>query len=104
MIEKKRHPLNKRMLLTPLFLILVMAIALSVGCVPQEEVRVEAFSYLEQMSREGINTIDTEIAKIDQQLRDTEEKLLKLDQVAASALKWVEDKKATIDITMVPCG
>jgi hypothetical protein len=56
------------------------------------------------MNKAGIASFDAEIAKIDQQLRDNQDNFTKLDQVVASALKWVEDKKATVDINAIPCG
>lgn len=89
-----------------LFLVALFAlVVLSLNCsTAREDVRGETYTVLQQMNKAGIASFDAEIAKIDQQLRDNQDNFTKLDQVVASALKWVEDKKATVDINAIPCG
>jgi TolA-binding protein len=77
----------------------------SAGCVwPQEQIRSEAFASLEQVNKKAVSSFDAEIAKIDQQLRDTEDRIAKLEQVIAPVWEWVEIKKTTTDFSSLSCG
>ena len=78
--------------------------AVSLSCAQRDEVRSEAYVAFAEMNKAGVSSFDGEIARIDKQLRDTQDNLVKLDQVLAPALKWVEDKKVTTDINAIPCG
>lgn len=86
--------------------LLVMAglLALSAGCAPPEkDVRPEAFAILEQMNRTGMQRIDAEIARLDQLLRDVEDRIAKLEQILPQTQQWLEAKK-TGNYEDVPCG
>jgi hypothetical protein len=94
---------------TILFALSVVALlampALSAGCAwPQEQIRSEAFAYLEQVNKKAVSSFDAEIAKIDQQMRDTEDRAAKLEQVLGPVLQWVELKKTTTDFSSLTCG
>jgi hypothetical protein len=79
--------------------------AVSVGCIwPQAQIRSEGFAYLEQMNKKAVGNFDAEIAKIDQQLRDAEERAAKLGQLLKPVYEWVELKKTTTDFSALTCG
>lgn len=84
--------MNRRILAVVLIMLTVV-FALSVRCVPQDQIKTGAFNALIEMANAGIKGVDADIVRIDQRLYDTEEKLLKIEQVAKSALKWVEYQK-----------
>lgn len=84
--------MNRRILAVVLIM-LTLVFALSVGCVPQNQIKTGAFNSLVQMNEAGIKGIDSEIVRIDQSIYDAKVRLLKLEQVAKPALKWVEYQK-----------
>jgi hypothetical protein len=102
---KKPEIVNMKRITATLFLILLFAIAaVSFNCGQRDEVRSEAYVALAEMNKAAVSNFDVEIAKIDQQQRDNQVSRVKLEQVLVPALKWVEDKKVSIDINSIPCG
>lgn len=87
--------------------IIVMLIApylvLLAACEPQADIRTEAYLALEQMYNVSIQTIDVDIAHIDQFLNDVEAKETNLAQIIALTQLWVAQKKAA-DYSGLPCG
>lgn len=92
--------MKSRILLT-LFFITVVALS-SLSCVPQVDIRGEAFVALEQMYNSGLKRMDAEIAQFDQELLDIDDRVTKLEQIIPQAEKWIEEKKSG-DYD-VPCG
>jgi len=88
-----------------LFIVALFTMAvISLSCAQRDEVRNEAYVAFTEMNTVGVKSFNAELTRIDRQLRDTQDNLVKLDQVLAPALKWVEDKKTTTDINTIPCG
>lgn len=87
----------------PIVIFIVPYIVLLAACEHQADVRPEAFSALEQMRKTSVQSIDADIAQIDQLLTDIEDKEAKLEQIVVQVQKWVEQKKAS-DYTKLPCG
>ncbi|MCJ7654749.1 MAG: hypothetical protein MUO97_05520 [Dehalococcoidia bacterium] len=76
------------------FVVFVVILFLPVSCASHKDIiRSEAVGVLTLLNVKGITKVDDDIAKIDQRLYDTEEKIAKLEQVLAPALKWVEYQK-----------
>lgn len=75
------------------FILLTTVIIMSAGCTSRA-IASEAAQSLIQMSKAAVENIDSEIAALDKQLYDTQEQLLKLDQVLDPALKWVDYQKS----------
>ncbi|HEX75182.1 MAG TPA: FHA domain-containing protein [Dehalococcoidia bacterium] len=63
----------------------------------KEDIKVEVGECLMEMNTAAIDDIDLELDEIGQQARETEEKLLKLEQVVTPALEWVDYQKANTD-------
>jgi len=79
--------------------IALVVIVLSVTCAPDTPNRQlisDVFGALEQTATTGVAEIDTELERIYQNLYETEEKILKLEQVMQPALEWVEYQE-TVD-------
>ena len=92
--------MRKRILFT-LFFITAVAVS-SLRCAPQVDVRAEAFTALEQMYKSGVQRMDAEIAQFDQELRNIDDRVVKLEEIVPQAEKWLEEKKSG-DLD-VPCG
>lgn len=78
---------------------IVIFVLLTTGVIPATSctsrvIAVEAAQSVMQMNKGAVENIDSEIASTDRQLYDTEEKLLKLDQVLTSAFDWVDYQKS----------
>lgn len=93
----------KRRFLPALVLVAVLLAFLG-GCrLLEKDIRPEAFAVLEQMHRTGAQRVDAEIARLDQLLRDVEDRTVKLEQLVPQTAKWLEEKKAA-DYSEMPCG
>ena len=75
------------------FVLLIMVMMPSTGCTSRA-IATEVAQSLIQMNKAGVENIDSDITKTDQQLYDAQVHLLKLEQVLSSALKWVDYQKA----------
>ena len=78
---------------------IVIFVLLTTGVIPATSctsrvIAVEAAQSVMQMNKAAVENVDSEIARTDRQLYDTEEKLLKLDQVLTSAFDWVDYQKS----------
>lgn len=94
--------MRKLLLLT--LLVMASLLALSAGCTtPEKDVRPEAFAALEQITKTGMLRIDAEIARLEQLLRDVEDRMTKLEQILPQTQQWLEAKK-TGNYEDVPCG
>jgi hypothetical protein len=76
-----------------IFVLLTAIVVPLAGCTSRA-VASEAAQSLIQMNKAAIGNIDSEITTLDQQLYDTQEQLLKLEQVLDPALKWVDYQKS----------
>lgn len=90
------------------FVFLIMVVVLSTGCTSRA-IAVEVAQSLIQMNKGGVENIDSDIIKTDQQLYDAQVHLLKLEQVLNPALKWVDYQKEVSrpgewDIKVTPDG
>jgi hypothetical protein len=79
-----------------IFLISLMLISISTGCVSKKAIREEFVDCLMQTNARAIDEVDSELEVIDQNLYTTEEKLLKLKQVVVPALEWIENQKVDL--------
>jgi len=78
---------------------IVIFVLLTTGVIPATSctsrvIAVEAAQSVMQMNKAAVENVDSEIARTDRQLYDTEEQLLKLDQVLTSAFDWVDYQKS----------
>ncbi len=87
----------------PIVIFIAPYIVLLAACKHQVDIRPEAFFALEQMHKTSVQSIDADIAQIDQLLTDAEDKEAKLEQIVVQVQKWVEQKKAG-DYTKLSCG
>jgi hypothetical protein len=88
----QRDIVNKRLRIPAVFILVVSFIA-STGCISDEQISREAAGPFIQLTQRGIEDADLDITKINQQLYEAEVRLLKMEQVIAPALKWVEYQK-----------
>lgn len=79
-----------------LLLISLMLPSILTGCVPKEAITEEFVDCLIQTNAVAIDKVDSELESIDQNLYATEDKLLKLEQVIAPALEWIENQKVEL--------
>jgi len=86
---------NRRFILRIAYLLVIGIILLSfiIRCTPASDIRLEAIDNFITMHETGINNIDSELDKIDEQQYYTELKLLKLEHVVLPALEWLELQK-----------
>jgi len=75
------------------FVLVIMAVLPSAGCTSRA-IAVGVAQSIMQMNKGAIENIDSEIAKNDRQLYDTEEDILKLDQVLTAAFDWIDYQKS----------
>jgi hypothetical protein len=75
-----------------IFVLLIMVIMPPTGCT-SSAITTEVAQSLIQINKDGIEHIDYEITRTNQQLYDTQVRLLKLEQVLNPALEWVEYQK-----------
>ena len=75
------------------FVLVIMAVLPAAGCTSRA-IAAEVAQSIMQMNKGAIENIDSEIAKNDRQLYDTEEDLLKLDQVLTAAFDWIDYQKS----------
>jgi hypothetical protein len=71
-----------------IFVLLLMVIMPSTGCTSRA-IATEITQSLIQINKDGVEHIDYEITMTNQQLYDTQVRLLKLEQVLNPALEWV---------------
>jgi hypothetical protein len=89
--------------------ILIMAVLVpSTGCTSRA-ISSEAAQSLIQMNKAAVADIDSQIALTDKQLYNTQEQLLKLEQVLNAALEWVNYQKTVAkpgkwNIKVTPSG
>ncbi len=76
-----------------LLLLSLMLLFISTGCTFRNAITDEFADRLTQMNADSIESVAKNVEIIDQNLYTTEEKLLKLEQVVAPALEWVENQK-----------
>ena len=74
------------------FVLLIIVIMPSTGCASRA-IAAEVAQSLIQTNKEGLENIDSEISRIDQQLYDVKVDRLKLEQVLNPALAWVDYQK-----------
>lgn len=91
-----------------IFILVTTAIIPSTGCTSRA-IAVEAAQSLIQMNKGAVENIDSEIAKTDRQLYDTQVKLSKLEQVLNAAMEWIDYQKEVarpgkFDIKVLPSG
>jgi len=79
-----------------LLLISLMLLSISTGCVPKKAITEEFVECLIQTNAVAIDKIGSELERMDGHLYATEEKLLRLEQVIAPALKWIENQKVEL--------
>jgi len=86
---------NRRLILRIVYFLVIGIILLSfiIRCTPASDIRLDAINTFITMHETGINNIDSELDKIDEQRYYTEMKLLKLEQVVLPALEWLELQK-----------
>jgi len=82
----------KKCIFVVILVLLTAVITQSTGC-SSRAIATEIAQSLIQLNKAGIEDIDSEITKIDQQLYDTQARLLKLEQVLTPALDWVDYQK-----------
>jgi hypothetical protein len=79
-----------------LFIVFVL-VALTVTCSPDQPNKGligDIFQALAQIAMTGLNDIDLKLEGIYQDLYETEERIIKLEQVMRPALDWVESQKS----------
>jgi len=87
----------KKLISIFILIILTTVVTTSTGCTSRA-IAMEIAQSLIQMNKGAIENIDSGITKIDQQLYDTQVRLLKLEQLLTAALQWVDYQK-TIERT-----
>jgi hypothetical protein len=75
------------------FVLVIMAVLPAAGCTSRA-IAAEVAQSVMQMNKGAIENIDSEIAKNDKQLYDTEEDMLKLGQVLTAAFDWIDYQKS----------
>lgn len=90
---RTRRVIVSKGILFVVLLILSIVCVFAISCMPQDQIKTEAFNSLVPIYEAGIKGIDPEITSINQQLYDAQVTILKLEQVAAPALKWVNYRK-----------
>jgi hypothetical protein len=85
----------KAHILRPLLVSLVL-LGISTGCVSKRAITEEFVGCLVQTNDVTINKVDSELQTIDQNLYNTEEKILKLEQVVEPAQQWIESQKVKL--------
>lgn len=85
----------KAHILRPLLVSLVL-LGISAGCVSKRAITEEFVGCLVQTNDVAINKVDSELQTIDQNLYNTEEKILKLEQVVAPAQLWIDDQEVKL--------
>jgi hypothetical protein len=83
----------KRWIFIVIFVLLTTTIIPTTGC-SSRAIAAEVAQSIMQMNRGAVDNIDSEIATIDRQLYNAEERILKLDQVLSPAFKWVDYQKS----------
>jgi hypothetical protein len=79
-----------------LLLISLIILGISAGCVSKRAITEEFVGCLVQTNDIAINKVDSELQTIDQNLYNTEEKILKLEQVVEPAQQWIESQKVKL--------
>jgi hypothetical protein len=79
-----------------LLLVLLALLGISAGCVSKRAITEEFVGCLVQTNDVAINKVDSELQTIDQNLYNTEEKILKLKQVVEPAQQWIESQKVKL--------
>jgi len=98
----------KKWLSIAIFILLMAVLMPSTGCTSSAVAREVAQSLI-QMNKAAVENIDSQIAQNDQQLYNTQEQLLKLEQVLNAALEWVDYQKPLVksgkwNIQVTPSG
>jgi hypothetical protein len=83
----------KKWIFIVIFILVTAAIVPSTGCTSRTIAAGVAQSIM-QMNKGAVENIDSEIAKNDRQLYDTEVELSKLDQVLTAAFDWIDYQKS----------
>ena len=83
----------KKWIYIVVFVLVIMAVLPATGCTSRVIAAGVAQSIM-QMNKGAVENIDSEIAKNDRQLYDTEVELLKLDQVLTAAFDWIDYQKS----------
>lgn len=78
------------------YLLLLASLLFLTNCVPEELIRSEFTECLVQMNGLAIDEANIELQIIDKRICATEEKLMKLEQVVAPSIEWVESQKVKL--------
>jgi hypothetical protein len=85
----------RRLALCSLLSLLVPLFVLT-NCIPDKSITREFANCLVEMNGLAIDKVNLDLQIIDNRIYSTEEKLMKLEQVVAPSLRWVENQKVKL--------